>query len=60
MGKSCYDCEYFALCRLRDRAKGFAEYVNETGNLLGDKFSSDLYALVGSSCSVSHIEEARE
>lgn len=50
MGRSCYRCKEFVLCRLRDRACELKDYFNKTGNFMGNEFSDDLYRLMGSQC----------
>lgn len=60
MDESCYKCERFSLCRLRDKACDLKAYFNKTGNFMGDKFAEDLYALMGSSCFEFKGSEATE
>lgn len=48
--RSCYDCNRFGLCRLRDRACELKDYFNKTGNFMGDDFHKKFYELMGTSC----------
>ena len=48
--RSCYNCQIFGICRLRDRACELKDYFNKTGNFIGTNFSQKLYNLMGTSC----------
>ena len=58
--KSCYNCQYFPLCRVRDRASDLVSYVNSTGLQLTNKFPWALYELMGSLCNEYKQEEVEE
>jgi len=58
--KSCYNCQHFSLCRVRDRASHFVGYENNTGNLLSSEFHPSLYELMASLCYEYKQEETNE
>lgn len=49
--KSCYDCQHFLLCRVRDKATDLISYQNTTGVYLTLEFGEKLHKLMGSLCS---------
>jgi hypothetical protein len=49
---SCYDCKNESLCRLKDKAKDFLNYVNNTGSLIkSDILRETLYNTMAVNCS---------
>ena len=58
--RSCYNCQLFGICRLRDKACELKDYFNKTGNFMGTEFSQKLYNLMGTNCFEYKPEEEEE